>query len=1155
MATTDETEFRDNTKSPKPASGDDTKSGLPLETAFTVADDLTLTTSACWKQGRQLFVGSIKDKNVPPDVVTKFFAGTYQLQQTIDKCKGIQEDVDARYTTRNASGIGTLLDTLGTVKSIGDIVSDDIATCQMIADACDKLVAIVLATLLYENRYRVSRSGDNIKEVGNLVALELEILQKLPVLVSGILEFTWHIQHHVDPLWFKQDDDVLEAIASAEPELVNTKNTSSSIKETFIKTKEKAKKFGKETTEKARDKGAKLKNSLKEAFTNDLKSKFQDILQLYQELNTTTSIAFQEKVLESVEKMPEAVRLELKNLEGMLDAALSDLEVKLSRVQDTADHIEVTTNETAVVVTKVALDIGEVKAMLSEIKVSAADVSAFETFQRYMNCFHKSSEHEKIVQGLFHKKMEDGATMEKSWFLKLNAYNEWKSRSEINHKLLCLKAKRGHGKTMTLLSVLQDLEAAMKLQNESGKELILLRFFFKLGDAGLQSGMSALESILRQFLAYISARQDSERIRLANQVLEQNGIQKIEAEMQSDEEIKVGLDIPKTDFKTPKLVCTIIAQLVKELGIQIYIVLDALDECEDRKSIELVGLLQGLAYSDSSSGVKILFSTRDEGNIESDFQENNLMAIVRGSSLPQLDIPYVEVVELTKENNAAELHDYLRIKLRTLVERRAGRPKEQRDDTKHQPVGSELRKKAVELADTIQSKVNGDFSYATMVIANLQQPSKKSLEIRIRDLPSDIGEIYRKRLDLLTAEERLLVLFALKWVVWSVSDVTPIEIAEHFREVYWTKTDDSGSELASVAASSVSERELRAYDPSQDPEVREIISHLRHSGHDFFSFNTDTDPIVVHLSVREWVRGGSKAPKLLEKAQAQVTNSLGGEMVFQDPGAENSESLLVDDYKKRYEIRHWTDHVKALQKYWDSKPANNPRWNAFKNLLVKFTESQNWYPWYIQNRLMGRADLSQAYSPDTFQSPIHFALFQGLDLLTELLRTSDSKDSLGRDDIGQVPLVLARHNPETLKYLLDQGAPADQVFGGLTTMAMILYQSLADAERREALLESVKLLARHGTDKQMPEAFNAAVAMALDDRLANGDPESHRDLYLGTAKVIFESRTSQDKVKELNTPILSAIESMCANPDRAQHMWGCIEFMIELGVKLDSYQF
>ncbi|KAF3914904.1 hypothetical protein ABW20_dc0107509 [Dactylellina cionopaga] len=871
--------------------------------------DLTIETSACWKQGRQVFETNVKKKNTDPDLLVKFFAGTYELQQTISICntlKGVQERVNERYTTRNAAGIGNLLTTLDTVKSVGDVllssapecvsavwcavgmvlqvVSDDIVTCQMIAEACDRIATIILATLLYESRYQLSESEDNVEGIRNLAALEFDILQKLPALICKILEFTWHIQYHIDPTWYKRDGS--EGVPSNEVDLTKPETADGRVKERYKDAKEKAKKFGREAGEKLKKKATEVKNSLKEAFTSDLKTMFDEILQAYQELNATTSLAFQEKVLESLESLPEEVQRELKNLEGMLDESLKKLDVKFDFIQATADEIKATTSETASVVTTLAIDIGEVKAVLSEINLSAKDLSTFETFQRYINCFSGSLEHEGVIQGLFHKKKEDGATMEKSWFLKLDAYKDWKSQSTSTSKLLCLKAKRGHGKTMTLLSAVEDLDLLFT-ENDVAGQAVLLRFFFKLGDAGLQSSMRALESLLRQLLKRVSAKRDPEEVRLVDRLLEKNGIQRIEAEMQSSvDQVNASADAPKPETKTPGLICNIISDLAKELNLRLYIILDALDECEDRKSLNFMGSLRELAYS-SSTTTRILFSTRDEGNIENDFQENNLVAVVRGNSALNLDIPYVEVVELTKENNAAELHDYLKIKLRPLVERRDGKSRKKLGDGKlDQLIELGLQEKASELAETIKSKVDGDFAYASMVVANLQQPSKKTLKRRIKDLPSDIGEIYRKRLDLLTAEERLLVLFALKWVVWSVSDVTPIEIAEHFREVYWEENHEPESESESEseqvpAASTTPGNGLGGYNPSEDPEIREIVSHLRHAGHDFFSFNADIDPVVVHLSIREWIRGSSKIPKLLENAQAQVTNSLGGELVFQ----------------------------------------------------------------------------------------------------------------------------------------------------------------------------------------------------------------------------------------------------------------------------------
>ncbi|KAK6540908.1 hypothetical protein TWF694_008292 [Orbilia ellipsospora] len=1197
---------------------------------------LTLESSTCWTQGRHLFQVRIEQKKIDPEVLKRFFAVSYSLDQTIDNCKGIQEQVAARYTARNAAGIGTLIKTLNSAKVIGDkffpsapecvsvvwfavstvlqVVSDDVATCQMIAGACDRIVTIVLATLLYENRYEPATTETEEKQ--NLAVFESRIIEKISTLCCEILDFVWHIQNHIDPIWYKKSDDVVEALAVVEAASSNQKHTRWTTAK-YNELKEKAKGFGKQASEKVTENSIKLKNSMKEAFTSELKSKFAGITAIYQEINSVTSIAFQDKVLETVEKLPEDVKLELKNLEDMFERCSQKLEVKLDELQTSTDEIKTITNSTATAVTTVSIEVFDVKTILSEMKTSAEDESIISKFRRYMNCFRRYPEHENIIQSLFHKKKEDGATAEKSWFLKLGSYQDWKSESKYSPKLVCLKAKRGHGKTMTLLSVVEDLSRYITETNSPVHEAILLRFFFKLGDAGLQSTMGALETLLRQLLAKILAERDAQSLKLVNLLLERNDIQKIDAEMQSsNEEIRASLDISNPETKTPKLVCRIISQLAETFGVHLYIVLDALDECEDRVNSGLVGHLRDLAYSESSS-IKVLFSTRDEANIELDFQEHDLLALSRGSTAPKVEIPYVEVVELTKENNAPELHDYLSMKLRPLVERRIGKPgtKFSSHDSSR-ILEAQVQEKAVDLANSIRGKVNGDFSYATMVVANLQQPSKKSLEMRIRDLPSDIGEIYRQRLDLLSAEERLLVLFALKWVAWSVSDVTPIEIVEHFREIY--STDEPGlinsPELNFVTPSPPKEN-VADYNPSDDPDIRELISHLRHSGRDFFSFNTDRDPVVVHLSIREWIRGGSKIPKLLENARAQVTNSLGGELVFQfsvmtdkvprgyhelaelmseeqshlgiaidalralnhkdfqshymqwDPPLEYAEYWKQEGIhekaprtsgtesqqqagtisKRRYEIRHWYDHVRALQAYWNTTAAETPRWLLFKNLVVKFAEQGNWRRWYVQHRQLGGADPKLSYSPDGYQTPIHFALAQKLGFLAEIFRASGSKDVLAQNGKNSVPLILARQNPEIVKALLEQGAKPDQGYGGLATLTMILYQSGIEAEKRKELLESVALLAQHGSTKQLPEALQVATSMAVDESLADGDLESHQKMYLETIKVLFESLPQEERVTCLNAPLSSTIDAICANPSKGRYIWNCAKFLIQLG--------
>ncbi|KAF3926866.1 Ankyrin-1 [Dactylellina cionopaga] len=900
----------------------------------------------------------------------------------------------------------------------------------------------MLACLLFEKRYQGPPGLDGKQfQAGNLAALEADILKQISSLVCEILDFTWRTQHHVDPNWYKDSDLITAAGDPAQAAKSRTQKLLS-------KGKEKTKAAAEAISGTAKT----VLSSIKEAFMNDLKNKYNDILNLYKVLTSASSVAFQDQVLQSVQdlipKLGENIRnLEeslFERLEGVLTQEFDEIKSTIEGNHNKLLEVIISSNEEAKEERENVS--GKLNLLLERSK--DGEPTASDIFEKYKRCFRPSLTQKSYVEALFKKKEADGARMERSWFFQHEVYRKWRSPSEGSSKIVCLNGKKGHGKTMTLLSVLEDMDSLTKKKRDltPWPKNILLRFFFRLGDNELQSSLRALESLLLQLLEKVTDMdksikpEDQEKaFQKVNALLEENGIHQMEEEMQLESR-ETRDTVPKAQTKSSEKICKLLSDITSKLSIRTYIILDALDECEDRKQMSFIGHLRDLAYADKSN-VMVLFSVREEIRIEEELKENKLL--VARTNLIKLfrsEAPRVEMVDIAVESTAAELHTYLKNKLTSLVARRLKGPSK-----------SELESKADDLANRLKKRVNGDFSYANMVVANLQEPSKRSLEERIQTLPSNIEEIYGKSLELLTTEQRYLVLFALRWIGWAVSDVTAIEIAEHYKEIYWDKSPERGSDTSGSNSS-------MHLDPASNPEIREIISHLRIAGRDFFSFNADEDPITVHLTVREWIRNSSSPTLVLEGAEAQLTKSTRGRLVFEvhilpssipkvyhelaelfseeeshlaitsdilraltnkefqyryapwDPPTDqikgwtsifraagqdhnietrtaiNSTTQDQASKRVRYEIKNWPDHMKVLQKFWSPEKNSDPKWVSFKALLADFVEPQNFYRYYVQRCTMADDPSDDSewfpryYKPQTV---FFISLLLGLDFMTE----------------------------------------------------------------------------------------------------------------------------------------------------------------------------
>ncbi|KAF3937155.1 hypothetical protein ABW19_dt0209841 [Dactylella cylindrospora] len=447
-------------------------------------------------------------------------------------------------------------------------------------------------------------------------------------------------------------------------------------------------------------------------------------------------------------------------------------------------------------------------------------------------------------------------------------------------------AERGRGKTMTLLSATSDLEQKSAKDNKSNvKSTFVLRFFFKQGDTELESALRSMESLLRQLLTafrfeetakninHVEERKRKDMMAKIRLVLEENRMEDIKEEAKrggmAGEGSPGGL---LEEIRTPELICKIMSEISLALNIRLYVVVDALDECQDSEPLHLLDCLINFAYS-VSHDIRVLVSMRTRDAVKESLQEMGASPTV----------PAIELVHLTENENASELQTYLEHKLRLLFDRQkkvvestSAYQQSYSSNTDRTSSNEMIRG----LAKEIKEGAKGNFSSAGMVIANLHQPSRKSLKARVRELKSlEPRQIYQKSLDLLTADERVLIIFALKWVVWAASEVIPLEIAEHFKEIYYPACIMDQPE-SSLDVESLTPRS-RCYDPANELEIKEIIYHLGTAGRDFFGFKREEEPIAIHTSVREWVMKGETGSVELEKPETRVTRSADGRLLFE----------------------------------------------------------------------------------------------------------------------------------------------------------------------------------------------------------------------------------------------------------------------------------
>ncbi|KAF3096903.1 hypothetical protein TWF103_009673 [Orbilia oligospora] len=490
-----------------------------------------------------------------------------------------------------------------------------------------------------------------------------------------------------------------------------------------------------------------------------------------------------------------------------------------------------------------------------------------------------------------------------------------------------------------------------------------------------------------------------------------------------------------------KSLCDAIKLIAAVIPVPVYLMIDALDECIDRREQCFLECLKSLVDKSGVNGensrtagsnntgvksenLKLVISARDSVDIVGELVDSK-GKIENQDAEDVLRNHGIKIVDITPEKNSSDLKDYLRHAVGEVFTRRIDRKKYEAY------YDSQLSR----IVKIIHEKANGDFTLARLIIANLQQPSKETLEKRIKRLPSAIGDIYRASLESLTADEQEFVVAALKWVVWGVSGLSILEISDHYKEIYKDSGHSDSKPSQDVGESGTeSVLEPNYASPYDNPEVKDTIYHTENAGRDFFKYDRNTGVVNVDISIREWIqqdisdsdplvedsRGFNKfrdnrGNTLFDKKEAQMSivldifRTLSNEefqnkyIPWRPDWVEDTEVVFQDRKTPlRYEIEHWHDHILALQEWWTEDSVNSSWWAELLNQISIFTRLENWYRWNIQ-RIYLHTDEATLVSKDlsirvptskrkplefllrVFEEPIYYACKVGLYLLVDAL--------------------------------------------------------------------------------------------------------------------------------------------------------------------------
>ncbi|RFU30781.1 hypothetical protein B7463_g5552, partial [Scytalidium lignicola] len=295
------------------------------------------------------------------------------------------------------------------------------------------------------------------------------------------------------------------------------------------------------------------------------------------------------------------------------------------------------------------------------------------------------------------------------WLLKTEEFQDWLTGTSL--ELLWLTGVPGIGKTVISCFVVEELQRTVKENNS----VVLIYYFCDNKDEQRRTPIAILRGILFQLL-----KRRPELFKL----------------IEDDYKIQKASIVTKLDTLWRAL-DRMLQSLVDD---KVYILIDALDECEESSRGDFLALLGELG---EVANVKILITGRPELDIEETAQS-------MGRSL-----------RIDSGNINEDLSQFINIQIAKLQKK------------KKYPL-----KLINDIKTTLQHKAGGTFLWASLVLKDIEA-TKTSAAARkkLEGLPSDLSEVYKRILKNISGDDIEGAMLVLQWVVVARRPMTVCELA------------------------------------------------------------------------------------------------------------------------------------------------------------------------------------------------------------------------------------------------------------------------------------------------------------------------------------------------------------------------------------------
>ncbi|KAH8587984.1 ankyrin repeat-containing domain protein [Bisporella sp. PMI_857] len=377
-----------------------------------------------------------------------------------------------------------------------------------------------------------------------------------------------------------------------------------------------------------------------------------------------------------------------------------------------------------------------------------------------------------------------------SWFLREEVFAKWKT---LRNSVLWLNGIPGCGKTILSSTIIRELKGTLSCQP-------LLYFYFDFNDIGKQT----LESMIRSLICQLYCEY---------------------------EDIQKQLDLLFSSCKngherpTRESLCKVILQMIGQVK-EVWIVLDALDECTSRKGGPTEGLLSWIRDlpDPEQRNVHLLVTSRPDQDIESTIRE----------------FAYNNIVPIQNSHISGDIRAYVRTRIR--------------EDNGLKRWRSNLAVQN-EIETRLMEKADGMFRWAACQLDALENCLEyRSLQNALVCLPKTLGETYAKILHGIPDEHKQNATRILQFLTYSKR---PLTIEEAVDAIV---VDTEETQYFNLKYRMPDPREISRYCSS-------LVVLVSPDSHSNDKDDKHMELKLAHFSVKEYLMSGKLDEKIAQAYQ------------------------------------------------------------------------------------------------------------------------------------------------------------------------------------------------------------------------------------------------------------------------------------------------